>query len=44
MDKQTSLEMGWKVGILVLCRPRGCSKIKDIQDQKPASAQVIMTS
>jgi len=23
-----------------LCRPRGCSKIKDIQDHKPASAQI----
>lgn len=27
-----------------LSRPRGCSKIKDIQDRKPASVQIIMTS
>jgi hypothetical protein len=40
MSQQTSLKMGWKVKYFRLCRPKGCSKIKDIQDQKPASAQI----
>ena len=34
---------GLQGGYFRLCRPRGSSKIKDIQDQKPASAHIIMT-